>query len=286
MSNIAGEIPVVGQAFIAFKQLKKAKEARHRAAQLNKPMTTPSSILQNNAMARNSAGAYGVPGQDFIQDELDSSMAGVLDNLSQTQQSPAAIAAAALGALKNKNQAQGRLGVAAAEHQERMLSNLYGQNKDLAGYEMNNWNYNVRRPYEMALAEATQMESAGIQNAYGALQAHSNNDKDFFSKNGGGGMMGGGGGGAGGMGMIGGMVGGKAGGQAGSTGGGKAGGGEINTGFSQQQPWGGMGEQKSGFNTAQAPQMDSSSIMNYRIKTGDYLSSDFDIMAKMMRGSV
>ena len=268
---IAGEIPVITTLYTGLRQ---GAEARRLEKRFKRPkMKTPDAAIQNNLMARNMAGTYGLPGQGKLQNQLDADVAQYLSNIEVSQQSPAAQAAAALAMEKNKMAQDAKLGIEAARNQQANLNNLYNQNSVLAGYQMANWTYNERMPYEQAMEAARMLKNASIQNTNMAAKMHSDNDKDFFASQGGGAMMGGGGGGAG------------------KDGGG--GGGAINTGFSQspgwggmgqsveqQQPWGGMGQKpQTGMN--QEFNFDTDAIMNYRIKTGDYTSSEFEIMNKL-----
>ena len=208
---------------VAGMQLAKAKRLRRQAGE-RPVMSTPQAELQNNAMARNQAGTYGLPGQGKIQNQLDADVANYAANLATTQQSPAAMAAGVLAAEKNKMAQDAKLGIQAANRQDTTLQGLMNENHILAGYEHDNWVWNKQAKWAELIAQSNALEGAGIQNAIGAVRGAGESFGQF----------------AGGMGGVGG---------------------------------GGTGGQQ--FN------LDTGAVMDYRHATGDYLSSDFEIMQKM-----
>jgi hypothetical protein len=252
----------VGTLITAYKQFSAAREARKAAEALNIKKKTPSGIIQNTVMARNAAGSYGLPGQGNIQNQLDADTANAAENLNITQQSPAAIAAGVIATWKNQMQQDARLGVQAAQNKQQLTNQLYAANQVNAGYDEKNFNYNVEQPFKRALAEAAQLEGAAVENANKGLQQQGN--------------------------AIGSMFGGS----------GKSDSGTINSGIEtntnmgtgqpigQQQAWGGMAPQQQawggmGGTQQQTPNITTDQVTQYRIRTGDWTSSDNDVMGKM-----
>lgn len=250
----------VGTLVTSYMQFKKAKDARKAADALNIKKKTPSGIIQNTVMARNAAGSYGLPGQSAIQNQLDADTANVAENLNTTQQSPAAIAAGVIAAYKNQMQQDARLGVQASQNKQQLTNQLYSANQVNAGYDEKNFNYNVEQPFKRALAEAAQLEGAAVENANKGLQQQGN--------------------------AIGSMFGGS----------GKSDSGTINSGvqantgtgqpIGEQPPWGGMAPQQQpwggmGGTQQQTPNITTDQVTQYRIRTGDWTSSDNDVMGKM-----
>ena len=262
----------IAKVFTAVKQFQAAKVARAEAERLNKPKKTPFPIIQNSLMAKNMAGSYGLPGQNNIQNQLDADTSNAVSNLTDTQQSPAAIAAAVMTMYKNQMQQDAKIGIAAANNKQALTQQLMGQNNVEAQYIEKNFDHNVTQPFHRALNEAAFMEGAAMENSNKAVTEQ----------------------GA----AIGSLFGGS----------GKAAGGDINSGIEQPvqggdyasntgfnnnqtspgwggnagpqgQAWGGMGGKSS------MPQIDEDQILNYRIKTGDKDSSDYEIYGKLFNSA-
>lgn len=125
---------------------------------------TPYGILENNRLARNEAGKYGLPGQGIVEDKMDADVSNAVNSLLISQNNPNSIADTVAKMNYNEMSAKSDLGVKAAYYRADQLAKYMQTNQVVAGYDDKNWDWNKRQPYLDAMAASSALKNAGERN--------------------------------------------------------------------------------------------------------------------------
>jgi hypothetical protein len=129
----------------------------------------PQESLESLQLSKNAYNNQGVPGQQIIENNINSSAATGLDNISRNTSSSGDLLDSAIKLEANKTQQIANLGVAGAQQQERDVASLQGQLGVQSGYADKEFNYNVAQPFERKAAAASALIEAGNVNKFGGI---------------------------------------------------------------------------------------------------------------------
>jgi len=130
-------------------------------------MGIPKGIKQAENIYQNNAYGTRLPGQGYLENQLQQSTANGMRAISETAQDPASKLAAISSLYGNQMAAQDKIGFEAA-------NNYYGNQQNLAQFlggtkanaEREVFDYNAIKPYEETAAAASALEGASLQNKY------------------------------------------------------------------------------------------------------------------------
>jgi hypothetical protein len=167
LSLASSIIPSIAQGITGAQQKKEAKRLRESTT---RPVyETPMSAKKALNIAEQQA-TQGLVGRSILEDRLRSSTAGAVRATEEVATSPAS-RLAAITATYGKEM-EGMEDIAMADTQARLeaanrLSRAFGT---MANYEDREFDINEQRPFDDAMAAASALEGAGMQNKQGALE--------------------------------------------------------------------------------------------------------------------
>lgn len=170
-------IPLVTLAAGAVSAGMKAKTAKDQMSQAEQirsgnprpTYSTPKPILQNNNIAQMMA-LQGLPGQQLMLDRLRGSTAAGTRAVTDLAQDPATKAAMAAGLYSQELGAVNDLNIADANFRVAGQERLMRSNEILASYKDKEFDYNMAQPYDNAMAAASALTGAGMQNKNAAME--------------------------------------------------------------------------------------------------------------------
>lgn len=141
----------------------------------------PQAITDNVNLAKGAYGEasqFGLPGQARLESKLGQSSANAIGALQQTQDSPAAMAAAIASTDYNTKNAMADLGVKAAQYRAGQMNTTRGQlmnaNINLGKQQLAQWDWDHKQKYLNSMAAASAYRNAAMRNINSGIDSLSN----------------------------------------------------------------------------------------------------------------
>lgn len=155
-------------AFGAFQASKGSRMAKN----LVRPeMEIPQSALDSLELARAQAGQNLLPGQGFMQAQMDTNAARGLAAARESASNPAQLLQAAMNINNQSSDNLLSMAIAGAERKDRNIGRLQDNLNTMANWEQLQWQTNKFDPYREKAALASSLQGAGIQNMFAGLDS-------------------------------------------------------------------------------------------------------------------
>lgn len=167
LSLASSIIPSIAQGIMGGKQSREAK--RLRDSTVRPTYETPMSAKKSLALSQQ-MGTQGLVGRSIMEDRLRGSTAGAVRSAKEIATTPSSKLAAITSVYGKEMEGMEDIGIADAQarlNASNQLMNAYGA---MAGYEDKEFSYNKVAPYEEAMAAASALTGASMQNKQGALE--------------------------------------------------------------------------------------------------------------------
>lgn len=112
-----------------------------------------------------------LPGQQIMEDRMQSQAAGTVGAARQAATSPSQVLASTLAAYQQQQQNQQNLDLQAAQNYQQRQSQYAQSIASLAPYEQKRWEYRTLYPYQAKLNQAAGLQQQGQQNMQQGIQS-------------------------------------------------------------------------------------------------------------------
>lgn len=160
------------KAYQGRKQKKKGERIRRRAQSRfdANPFRLPTEALSALSSAQNLAGQTRLPGQDLIEQQISGGAGAAVQATREAATTPQDVIGGATQAYQNLYVNPLRdLGVSASNRYDANQQNLQAQLNTISQFRNQEWQQNVKLPYQAAMQTAGQMQAAGQQNMFSGI---------------------------------------------------------------------------------------------------------------------
>lgn len=145
----------------------------------------PEAAVESLNMARHMASQTKLPGQTYIEQNMDRNNANTMSFMLDAADNPGKAVENAGKLAAMRNEAQMGLGAQAAQNQQTNQRSLANELKFFAGEQVKQWEWNERQPWEDAMSASSYLNDAGNMNMFlgarGGMQLNYDNINNAFS---------------------------------------------------------------------------------------------------------